>query len=506
MVSTGELSSPGKSWLIESLDPYHDETVTLTGYPDNNVSSSVIQCIKKTMTFSAPAAVGSGNWDCNVVMFNNERASGGTMNPTNWQSTITGGAGANPALLSAAAQTIKNYPQVGVVAGCAVTGQPTFGSSNVTAVDYSNVIACADASNGDTYLTGNARVVAKGFEVVNTTKEIALQGAVLCWSQPTPTPDQKYSTAFTTATTFSDSKEKEKDAIPPKQRRHPMVPSDDEMDIEPPLPKKKKEAGPEALPTNVGWVSTYSVQAPPGTLEEAQLLPHSQQWEAKDGAYIVARFNQQENPAKQLQPMVTLSWEDSMTDGNNGLAIAYPNLGTVGTTTTILCPSTVSHVSPFDISGAYFSGLSPETTLTVNAVWYVERFPTIYEKDLVVMASPSPGFDPKALEIYQKALSRLPLGVKQGENPLGEWFNNVVKAVQDVAVPAGRMIGNFVPGVGAATELVDQIATQLRPIAKSAKKRERKHAAKAVGKLAAQPVTREKEPGPGSSMVKKSKS
>jgi len=123
--------------------------------------------------------------------------------------------------------------------------------------------------------------------------------------------------------------------------------------------------------------------------------------------------------------------------------------------------SNLMEQTAFHTSGAYFTGLSLQSTLTVTGNFYIERFPSQLETDLVILAKPSPGFDARALELYSHALSGLPPGVMVKENGLGDWFMDTVGKVAGFAAPilksiplpmtqaAGALAGAFASGRGA---------------------------------------------------------
>jgi len=90
--------------------------------------------------------------------------------------------------------------------------------------------------------------------------------------------------------------------------------------------------------------------------------------------------------------------------------------------------------SPF-FAGAYFQGLSNSTTLQINAIYIVERFPTYQDTDLVVLAKPSCRADCAALELYSEVIRQMPVGVPQKMNGLGEWFSDAVSAASDFISP-----------------------------------------------------------------------
>jgi len=93
-------------------------------------------------------------------------------------------------------------------------------------------------------------------------------------------------------------------------------------------------------------------------------------------------------------------------------------------------------MTKFNHFGAYFSGLSAATTLQVNTIYIVERFPTAQETDLVVLAKPSCRADHAAIELYSEVSRMMPVGVPQRMNGLGEWFSDAVSAASDFLSPA----------------------------------------------------------------------
>jgi len=117
-----------------------------------------------------------------------------------------------------------------------------------------------------------------------------------------------------------------------------------------------------------------------------------------------------------------------------------------------------------------------------------ERFPTPSEPDLVVLAAPSAAFDPCALELYSRCMGKLPVGVPQGMNPLGEWFKDVLRKVTHYATPVLRTLGALNPAFGAGADISQAINGWIGP-----KKGKRKGALK--GKARPPPVPNRPKPG-----------
>jgi len=100
--------------------------------------------------------------------------------------------------------------------------------------------------------------------------------------------------------------------------------------------------------------------------------------------------------------------------------------------------------SPSDISCTYFTGLSAETTLNVNMVWYVEMVPRSTDPTygiMVPLAKTPIACDPRAMAIYQQMARALPGGVPQTMNPSGEFWKGIV----DVAKQAMPMLATLFP-------------------------------------------------------------
>jgi len=179
---------------------------------------------------------------------------------------------------------------------------------------------------------------------------------------------------------------------------------------------------------------------PPATLATASLYPGSRNWPAEEGAYLVTPFIGTSNKPKACSPFSPLVSTDASIEGTGGVVSRPCWVGSKGTAAgAIVCPNFKSE--PVHLTGAYFTGLSQESTLTVTWNVYYETFPSIDEREILVLATPSARYDGKALEVLNYALATLPVGVPASMNPLGEWFWNVVDTIADIAPAIGGMIG-----------------------------------------------------------------
>jgi hypothetical protein len=281
-----------------------------------------------------------------------------------------------------------NFSVGGLIASSGPQGQNLWPITTATLVSANQQTLGPSA-----YVKGQGRVIGMGFEVVNTTAEINKQGQVTAWRIPTKwSLEQVYQGYATT----------------------------------PPVSSQ---------------VSVALNRFPPANIALAQLLYGSRSWAAAEGAYVVSRQNTEANPA--LLPSYQLQ---GFTTADN----ASGTLDTIFTQAALNLPPSgpADYYLPFDISGVHFTGLSFTTTLTVNVRWFIERIPGPLETDLVVLATASAPYDPVALELYCMCLREMPPGVMLKENPLGEWFSNVLSKVADWAPTIGSALNTVMPGAG----------------------------------------------------------
>jgi len=403
------ITEGGRNWLIQAIDPYHDEVIPQTGFPDNNISGSIVQQVKQSFTIQAPAGA-SGNWDCNVFNL-----------PHQVETFYSGygSLGVPPYDPIHASIELYDHSAVanGVVAGgvCAVYGDPsgasaTAGGFNLSAyagrvVSDTSIGFQSSDLNAFSYWGGNARVVAMGFEVINTTAELYKQGMVTYYRQPVA-----------------------RDCLTAIQFQNPAQ-------------------------TQFRTISTHLLYDAPNSESLALKLKGSTQTEAKEGGYCVCTMNGIDNP-----PGPTLPNSYFFTGSQ------YSTTSTIGGTAAGKWTSTDGFTfSPCDgprynMSGMFFKGLSQQTTLTVNVIWYIERFPSTAEQTLVVLAKPSVGYDAVALEMYARCLAMMPSGVPQKENGLGDWFRDVVAAIPKVARTIAPALGMLpLPGAQIASGIAQAV-------------------------------------------------
>jgi hypothetical protein len=383
----GALTPEGRDFVIQTLDTFHDTQFKPAGFPGGGTANTVIQRVRKTYDVLAPTGV-TGNWDCHIALI----------------PCITQDMNRPVTIASPTLDFIRDNAAPGSSTN-ACTG-PTPGATFSTANNVFQGLMISKVAEGfDTlttpaaqmdfvspseYLHGPTRVVSAAFEAVNRTAQLYRQGDVTCYKSPEARSTDSYV----------------------------LVP-----DAGPPL----------AL-----FDSATTLELPPNNITEANIFPSSVTWAAEDGAYVQGAYCQSTNQLEMptcsprmfratSHPTPTRNFIGFTTLPENLLVSAPP-------TTTYVQQNPRAISTPFNTSGAYFTGLSNQTTLRITVIWVIERVPTAHDHDLVVLAAPAAPYDNAAIRMVIDTAARLPPGCKQSENPKGEWWKTVVKVLK-LAVP-----------------------------------------------------------------------
>lgn len=398
LVSNAQLTPDGRDWLTLALDPFHDNNHQAAGYPDADASQTIVSCYQYQLDLAKPAGV-AGPWDCNI--FTTPLAASGnyfgaTENAT-WSKLKT------PALASNAVMgPLTIYSGV---AGSNLNPEIPLLAGHTS--------QCLPAVGTLDVYSGVTRIIGMGFEVTNTTADIYRQGAVTVYRMP-QYRGQIGQTMLENAAATKD------------------------------------------MPF------TYErIRKPPSSIAQVNLLKGTKTWAAKDGVYAVATQNSMLNPLVGASPTLIVAGSTSAPDGVSTLSALHSDYVdeaiSAAPIPSVSIPK-LQKVTPFDTTGAYFTGLSEQTTMTIKLKIYVERAPTQSEPSIAVLATPSAGLDEKAMQLYSHTITQLPVAVPVGENALGDWFRTVLNVVKTVAGGAAGVLGAVVPGA-------QQIGTGVQTIA-----------------------------------------
>jgi len=401
----GLITPEGRDFLVATLDPFHDSQLqNLAGYPDIEVSPSVVRIIKQSITIAKGTGV-AGDWDCQIVQWP-------------WLKNL-------PFSQSTARvdNSIQSFGNTQPLGGLQILQVPSISGN----FDLNNpaVVATGALEIQDDLLQGSNRMIGMGFEVHNTTAEIYKQGSVCSYMMHNVPKD---ASIFTNDVTIPG-----------------VVP---------------------ARSCVSSCFNGTSFRSLPRTTAEAMLIPGSVEWKAADGVYAVGRFAGVDNPPFTVDYNLPVLFE--VDDLPSSVAVAYPNTSqiifprnalvqpTTGGTGSS-CPAWKSF--PIHTSGAIFTGLSDQTSLRLNWNVILETFPGPRDAKDLTIATPSASFDPRTLEIYSHTLCHAPVAVPVGENPLGEWFMNIASKIGDTLGMLPGPVGMIGKGASAVAGLVKDYLT-----------------------------------------------
>jgi len=202
---------------------------------------------------------------------------------------------------------------------------------------------------------------------------------------------------------------------------------------------------------------------PPSTAAEALVLPASKQWPAERGYYGVCTLMNETNLMETCcnEGRMYLEREVIVDQTTVLSAIFTPAQSNAQTGSTLLYPA---YHAPYNTNGAYFTGLSYQTTLTINMKLLLESAPGP-RSPLATLAEPSPAYDPEALRVYSQLVTKLPVGVPFDENPDGEWFRTVLGTLGTISTMASAinpMFGVLGAGLGIAADVVPRFLSLVK--------------------------------------------
>lgn len=416
-----------------SLDPFHDKTIKFEGAPTSRSATSVVLCINQERTIAADdfPAVTEETWDAHVALYP-------FINKTKvaWAREIN------------AVTAVSNSPEwemFPLTVHGVNSGRPTYCVDNITNNLQTLGLDVGNVMNYDTGATEGPgrrtlRIVGSSFEVVNESPDIYTQGACTVYRYPLNsdtihrwiTTFQPAGSQFTPDTSF---------------------PSDFSENL-----AMQKEV--------------IELRPPPTNQPSAVLVPGSVTWKAKEGCYVTATQYQNEIPFKTVTngnllftgypPTVGVSFDS----GSEAYSFADYNVvrlsqGVFGVDQVVYPPNfsqPVNAVFPFNLSGAYFTGLSKTyTVLRLRYKVFVEILTDPCDNTLAPLATPTIPYNQTTQELVMRALAHMPAGVPQSWNPAGEQWKNALSIIGSLltasAVPANALLSGLGPvlsGLGGA--------------------------------------------------------
>jgi len=413
----------GSDWCMAALDPYHDtELENLRGFPDGTGNASIVQVVSETFTIGAPTGLTTTTWDChasfwpwldryNVQLGDFLERSVTSNTSTSLQPVFIRGTNNSTVAFGGLTVSSGNSGYTDLFAN----GAASFGA-------LSNSTICPDPA----FLQGEYRVIGQAFEFRSVGPDLYKSGSSWLWRQPIPEVASATTGIWATQGTGSAN----------------------------------------------SFSTFMTVDLPPQTAADVQLIPSTVMLNAKEGAYVVSRFNTVDPPRVDnnavtpillsgvINTAVTASTGDNIFIAFGGLSSTTAFVPSTNYTNQINRQSCVN-ASNFDLTGAFIQGLNPQDVLTFSVRWIIERFPSIEEKSILVLAKAPPCYDPIAIEAYSRIVCHLPVGVPVRENSIGDWFRQAAGALTKIAAPILKQIPH--PYAQAASKVIGTASKALTP-------------------------------------------
>lgn len=407
--------------MVSCLDPFHDYQQTTAGFPDEVSTPSYVQCHTQQINLTAPPDVGTGTWNAVV----------------NYRGIESNSSQAYCQYPDALESRVICNSMIGGTYDNVMADPDPPGTYQVPSVDLSDLFISRSASNllhpwdvtlGNSFglsskLTdGSSRVIGVGIEVHNTTADLHKQGSVVV---------AHYSNEPEESTVFY---------------------------------RYLQDLEVETGFTSYMLPIAAQVDHCPMTEGSIRAIPGSCAWEAKKGVYLIPRLRSSPKVVNNTDAFRANICSSSFYEGTGACVTAAVLCGQPTPDGIVPpCfefPPSAQPRSAFTPAIAWFSGLSPETTLRISYRTIVEYFPFAGTAN-VSLAKPSPPLDFLAQTMYHEAARTAPWAVPVSMNAGGDYFKMVLGSLAGAAkkaLPVLGKIGTALTGIP-LSGLSDTLAT-----------------------------------------------
>lgn len=462
----------GHEWVKLALDPFHHRPVDRVGMPTGYDGRTFVREYEVQANIAKPNVLADSNWDAHVAWLPfqlegtdeyDDATTGNTLRSAclpgltiDRRAAVETPAGNNPSLESFNAILVSDDNPRYCPGGSLVICMKNSAQAQVPASGYN-----AGTFTGQGYsspdnlevfeqlpvpFTGNAtkrtRIIGGAFKVYNTTAEINKQGSVTCYRQG---------------------------------NTHPCDPN---------LQIISASAGlPDPILLNSFQPGTQYLPYPPTTPGSATLL-ESVTHTAAEGALVPLVIDAMDNDFSEASVFATtmVGPPGSSFPLFDGSPNSYRAISTAGMTSVqdvagdIAHPSRKSQIWGTDQCGAYFNGLSSETTLNVVLKVYVEIAPMPFNTDDITVSSLACKRDPSALHAYEIMSRQLKPGYPVNHNSLGDFFRHAASGISDVIRHVVDPVANVLSAMN--IPVVSDVARDVRlisqPVAEALNRRSRR--------------------------------
>lgn len=448
----------GHEWVKLALDPFHHRPVDRIGMPTGYDGRTFVREYEVQANIAKPNVLADSNWDAHIAWLpfqlegtdeyddnttTNSLRSACMSGLTLDRRMASQSPGGNQLSLESYNTIILNedtprYCPGGSLVVCmknsaqAQVPASGYNAGTFTAQSYDSPDNLEVFEQLPVPFTGSAtkrtRLIGGAFKVYNTTAEINKQGSVTCYRQG---------------------------------NTHPSDPS---ISI-----RGAVALQPDALLENYYQPGTQYLPYPPTTPGSATLL-ESVTHTAAEGALVPLVIDAHDNNFSEASVYATtmVGPPGSSFPLYDGSPDSYRVISTGGLSQVedgvpdLIHSSRRSQIWGTDQCGAYFNGLSSETTLNIVLKVYVEIAPMPFNTDDITVSSLAPKCDPAALHAYEIMSRQLKPGYPVDHNSLGDFFRHAASGLSDVIRHIVDPVANVLSAMN--IPIVSDVARDVRMI------------------------------------------
>lgn len=386
-------SSVEKAYAISQLDPFHDMPYRLEGAPSDAASSSVVMVVNQERSlscsdFGLQPNVGN-KWDlhiCNIPMLQTA-----SFYPCQLSESCK---------LWTGAQTSEQLQNLYPISACGVpTNDPTFVGVNNTVTGIATTVPYYSSNESVQISVPRClRLIGLSYEVVDETPKFYQQGAVTVYNRPSSINSAAYT-----------------------------------VDID------------QGASSVQQFHVCQAAASPLNRIAQATIIPTSKTWKASEGVYVVCRRNGSDNPFQRpsLTNLFLYGPVDPVTQSLKTSYVPREAVYAEQNPGDSVNADSFNSVVPFNITGAYFTGLSCQyATLRLRTKFIYEILPDPMDTSLIPLATPTVSRNYDFETLLERIISELPYAVPQTMNPKGEFWGMILKATKKVARTAGQIASN----------------------------------------------------------------
>jgi hypothetical protein len=211
--------------------------------------------------------------------------------------------------------------------------------------------------------------------------------------------------------------------------------------------------------------------APPTAVADIVNYPNTYEGMAANGVYAINTPNTFQNQYK---------------SNVGAFCLMVPALGGLAAAGTVIQTLQLGAAQDWCCFGGFTTGLAQGASMLVRYRTYLEVAPTPRDgNNLIRLVNPSVARNPSVSELVDHVLVTMPAGCAYTDNPLGEWFDSMMSAIESAAPLVGGALSTLFPpakligsGIGMAAGGAKQlnVASREKQKAKAAKASDGKNA------------------------------